>query len=217
MQKMKFDFKYLIAFFMLYSCSVSANIKLILDSDISLLAVNGKEVAEDSLFSSTKQVELENGTNQILIRLNVEFVRSGESEFISSDTHVILFKAEDAEVNVSAPVIKRDPQLKRFNVGDQWILTGAGDKAVEYRSAVLKKDGFQLSRNYEYELRGFNESNNTAALKVNFEVDSDQINSGFKVISESDPMPIPEAMLKYWYMQTDEAARQRFKSWLSDK
>ena len=208
---MKFCSRLLLPLFLLFSGTVFAGVNLKVGSDIVLLAVNGKEVDSDSFFSSKRQVLLEDGINQILVQLNAEFKRSGDSEFESSDTHVMLFSAVDTDVLLSVPVIKKVSQLNSFNSGDQWILTNSESNSVNYYSAVLKKDGFQLSRNYEYELIDFNKTNSPAALKANVVVSSD-INK----VSDNKSIPMAEMMLRYWYMQADEDIRQRFKVWLSD-
>lgn len=213
---MSFCSRKVLVFLLFFTSSVCAEVKLNIGEDVSLIVVNGEEVDSDSFFGSRNQVELENGSNQVLIQYSVEITSAGDTEIETSDTHVILFTAKDTSLDIKAPKIKSLSQLSQFNKGQQWLITDDKGKSIEFQSAVLKKEGFQLDRNYKRELEEFNATNNAAALKNITRINSKPFNMANATAETNvsvEGKSMPAVMLQYWFMQADKETQEEFKTW----
>lgn len=185
---------------------------------VSILAVNGKAVDQGTLFSDTPDISAPNGKAQILVEYTAEMGRSADDYLIEkSDTFVITLSATDTRVQVSAPEISSRYELKAFNRSAQWLLQDAEGKTLPFVYGKLKKEGFQLGRNYENELKSFNNSQDPAALPyLNRETYKFNTSSPAQVMPESTAtdQKMVSQMLQFWYEQANKETRNQFKSWI---
>lgn len=195
--------------------SASADNTLHLGDGVNLIAVNGKELNSESFFGDSSQYRLPNGINQILVNYTAEIKKGSDYELESSNASVILFKIKDAIIHLQAPEIKRLKDLSTFEEGQNWILRDGVGKPLPFKSNLIKRSGFQLSRDYEQELEDFNKTNSQAALPQKNIFSNSQINTQItnhvknnKNISKEN---IAAQMLIYWYNQADERTRESFK------
>lgn len=212
------------------STSVAADVSVKFEEGISVLAVNGKEVVNKRFFSGTDTVKLTDGFNQLLVQYTAEIKASAdEYELESTDPFVLLFNSSNAQLVLKAPELKTGKDIKRFNAEGEWRLLSSQGSLIALKSSALKKEGFQLARNYEYELAEYNRTSGDAALPKR---------KGSDVFKTSKPLPAPiampeggkeksvsntkeadvnmaEEMLRYWYNQADEETRKRFKAWIN--
>ncbi|RTE65253.1 DUF2057 domain-containing protein [Amphritea opalescens] len=207
----------------LFSSSAMAEVKFSVGSDIMLIAVNGSEIVNDSFFENTDTMILPNGKNQILVQYSTEVKASGGSEIETTDAHVIVFNAEDTAVHLSAPEIKKLSQFREFNLGGAWLLSDNAGTKIQYLSQPLIKEGFQINRNYEQELRTLNESDTPVSMKksmtlVGFSSTAEPNTPMLKQnANEVDSINLPETLLRYWYLNADLETRAKFKVWLDGK
>ncbi len=207
------------ALFVAASANVNADIKLNLSEGISMLALNGVEASSDSGY-----VMLPDGQNQIVVKYAAEIKTSADDyELESTEAFVLRFEASKTDMSLSVPVIRSMRDLERFENSAAWGLSDATGSAIEFQSAALVKEGFQLARDYERELIEFNQTNSPAALKTQKSTYSafygnqpvkKPVNNSVEQAGE-EAANMPEEMLKYWYNQADSETRKRFKAWLA--
>ncbi|WP_084332645.1 DUF2057 domain-containing protein [Marinobacterium jannaschii] len=197
-----------------------------LQDGISVLAKNGHETDSSDFRDNQSALVLSTGTNQLLARYSVE-LSTGDGDLEKSDTFVLLFDAAGGQtLQLNVPDIKRSRDLKAFNRSGNWQLSDPSGQAVSYKKAVIKKQGFQLGRDYERELEKFNKTDSPAAYSFNRPAVKLATNSFSESFNPERQSSLPSAntgpdrvmteqMLKYWYNQADFKTRERFKSWIS--
>lgn len=202
--------------FILLSSSVMAEVKLSVAPGVSLISVNGSEIERGSLFESKSTIILPNGKNQILVQYSSEIKSSGSLEIESTDPHVLVFSVDDKDVLLLAPDIKRLSGFRKFNAGKFWLLKDSSGRLIDYLSKPLLKEGFQINKDYERELKELNNSGGDFSINKSISLPElpFRINKSNK---NSNSINLPEVLLKYWYKNADIETRKRFKSWVSDK
>lgn len=207
-----------------FSSSLIAGVQVQFEEGISVLALNGKEATNESHFSGTDFVELNDGLNQLLVQYTAELKKSADDfELETTDSFVLLFDAKNVSLVLKAPLIRNEDDVDAFNRSGDWRLLDAAGDARTVKVSPLRKDGFQLSRDYERELEDFNLTGAAAALpyeKVVGLADKSPLPAvtsqpGNTKRSKSSELNMPEKMLRYWYNQADSETRKRFKKWIS--
>lgn len=193
---------------LLLSFLANAENELVMGEGVNLIAVNGKEVSSDSFFSGKEKINLHNGVNQILVNYTAEIKNGSETELEHSNTFVILFKGKNERFTLSAPRIKKLSDIKKFESEKNWNLIDSQGNKFNFRSDIIKHSGFQLSRNYEAELKAFNKTNSPAALPEKNPIKINKNNKSKNAESEEN---IASQMLIYWYNQADDKTREEFK------
>lgn len=198
---------------------VFGDVTIKLNQGTDILAVNGKAVERSSLFDSTGSLRLENGKNQIVVEYTAEIEESSDDSILeTSESYVLLFEAKDTEIKLQTPKITNHYDLKKFNQSPQWMLVDSQGRTLPYQSGILKKEGFQLARDYTAELMKFNQSGVAAAMPA-LRVERHQFNEQPVVKKSAEPASNADQkmigeMLQYWYQQADEPTRNKFKSWI---
>ncbi len=214
----------LVVFLLGFSSSLVADVRVQFEEGISVLALNGKEVTSESLFSGSDVVELNDGLNQLLVQYTAELKKSADDfELETTDSFVLLFDVKNVALVLKAPLIRNEGDVDAFNRSGDWRLLDTNGVAQVIKVSPLKKDGFQLSRDYERELEEFNLTDSAAALPYERVVglaDKSPLpavnsQSGNNSQSKSSEMNMSEKMLRYWYNQADSETRKRFKKWIS--
>jgi uncharacterized protein YccT (UPF0319 family) len=175
---------------------------LVLPKNLKALAVNGENA------SQTGTLTLPNGVNQLALRYDTSFGRGLDAETAQSEVIVALFEANNQQLRLSIPTIKKELHLKNFNRNPQIRITTAGGQNIEVQTDVLKKDGIQIFRDYEQELVKFNKSDSPAAVAPAMQTMMPALGANGQ--SHADAAK----MLMYWYQQADPATREMFKAWI---
>lgn len=185
---------------------------------VRILALNGKAVDQGTLFSAASELSAPNGKAQLVVEYTAEISRSADDYLLeSSDTFVITLAAADTRVRISAPEITSQYDLKAFNRSGQWQLQDETGKTLPFVFGKLEKEGFQLGRNYESELKAFNASRAKAALpELNIETHNFDHGSSDNPLSYSDTadQKMVGQMLQYWYEKASPETRNKFKRWI---
>lgn len=201
--------------FIFFSSSVIADNTLSVASGVSIIAVNGYEINKSSLFGHEGNIVLPNGKNQILVQYTQEIKSSGSFEIENSDLHVLDFSADNQEISLLVPDIKRLSEFRQFNGGELWLLKDSSGQLIEYVSQPLLKEGLQINRDYERELQEFNSAGGDVA--INNSMGSQKLFLSINNSNKSDSVSLAKTMLMYWYSNADIDTRKSFKSWISDK
>lgn len=208
---------------LLISCSIMpsmvfADIKIAAGSGVNILAVNGKAIDQGTLFSDSPDITAENGRSQIVAEYTAEITQSADDYILEkSDTFVISFTANDTTVSVHAPEISNRYGLKAFNESGNWRLQNTDGKSIPFDFGKLEKEGFQLARDYEKELKAFNSSSAGAAM-ASLNTETHNFNKGTPAQPVSSGIHADQKMvgqmLQFWYEQASTETRNKFKSWI---
>ena len=213
----------------LFGTPALADVNVEIEDGISVLALNGKEVTSKSFLSGKDVLKLNDGVNQLLVQYTAEIKTSADDyELESTDPFVLLLDAADKQLVLKAPALKTEKDVVRFNQQANWRLVDREGKPLVLKTAALKKEGFQLARNYEYELAEFNMSGAEAALPNTRVVADMAAPAPAPVIrqasvdkassaNKTSEVNMAEEMLRYWYNQADAETRKRFKKWIDQK
>jgi len=214
------------AFLLSMSGLVQADVKLDVAEGIEVLAVNGELSTENAAFNSGEPLMLDNGANQLLVQYGTEIQIAGDDpEYSVTDVFVLLFDLTDTGATLKAPKIKRLRDLDKFNRAPIWQITQESGGAVSLQVAKLKKEGFQLNRDYQAELAEFNRGLSPAVLPpLAAAADIKQqavaaVTSKSKQARSLNQVSNGEAemaldMLKYWYQKADQKTRASFQQWI---
>ncbi|SIS75560.1 DUF2057 domain-containing protein [Neptunomonas antarctica] len=211
--------------------NVNADITLYSGEGVSLLAINGHEIKSGNFLDGQNSIHLENGTHQLVAQYTAEISKDGDFEIEKTSTQIIVFKADNAMLQLSAPKLSTYKELDDFNKQMNWkLFDQKANVAFSFTSDELKKEGIQFSRDYERELSRFNNSASPAALSSlskerypNNNPSGNNSSTGSIIHSVSlddsgvntvDSNNIPEGMLKYWYTQADIKTQKAFIKWL---
>lgn len=210
-----------------FSIPALADVNIKIEDGISVLAINGKEVSGKNFISGEDVIKLHDGVNQLLVQYTAEIKTSADDfELESTDPFVLLLDAADKQLVLAAPLVKTEKNIAKFNELGNWKLLDSQGKSLALTVAPLKKEGFQLARNYEYELADFNMSGAEASLPNKQAIASMPALSPAPVIQQAhvikvsnankkDEVNIAEEMLRYWYDHADFETRKRFKEWIN--
>ena len=207
-----------------------------LPEQINAILINGTEP------TNIRYIELKSGHNQLVFRFEGELGQTfDEKERTASDVFVILFRTENDRLKLHIPKIRNDIQLKEFNQHPGIKIIAQSGEEIAYTLDKLEKEGFQMMRDYQQELRIFNRGNSPAAYHLN----NNQRPSGQPGLAEVITIPeetgrtnqtgqefskqhptqsklssveptMAEKMLQYWYKLADEKTRERFKQWITE-
>jgi len=209
---------FILLFIGLMPAIAMADIHFSAGEGVRILALNGKAVDQGTLFSGASELSAPNGKAQLVVEYTAEINRSADDYLLeSSDTFVITLAAADTRVQISAPEITNQYDLKAFNRSGQWQLQDETGTPLPFVFGKLNKEGFQLGRNYESELKSFNASQDKAALpELNSETHKFHNKSPVPPLSDSGmtDQKMVGQMLQYWYEKAGPETRNNFKRWI---
>jgi uncharacterized protein YccT (UPF0319 family) len=191
---------------------VMAEVQLTLGSCVNVQAVQGSEQTA----SAGQTMTLTDGTQQLVVECTTEIGR--EEILETSDAFVVRFDAADTELTLSAPDIESSNEMDSFNRQGNWQLTDRQRQPVAFKADVLKKEGFQLVRDYARELAAYNRSGAAAAVNAPAATAGGAPltnQDGLLLDSHVDPdQEMVSRMLRYWYLKADEQTRKEWDSWV---
>lgn len=200
----------------LFSVQVSAGVTVNLGECIQTHVVDGSEQQS----SAGQSIELTNGSHQMVVSCRVTLGRSDDDSFPEvSDAFVLQFTAADTELTLSAPTIRSRRQLERLNSEGDFRLVDPSGQTVQTQADVLKKEGFQVFRDYAEELEAFNRSSAPATFGprptdlTGSAKDGNQSEQQFGAADTPDQEMVRQ-MLRYWYLKADMKTRNEFRSWM---
>lgn len=211
-----------LALILLLSPFAWADVRLQIPEDITVVAVNGKEV------SAEQRLTLPDGHNQIALRYEGLLGDEDDTTLETSEVIVALFQSSNQDLTLEIPEIEDIKQLESFSANPRIDIVDADGRKLPIRTDILKKEGMRISRDYGQELLIFNNGDSPAALaSLTLRQARQQAQAPVMPTQQqqmlNNPAPqtaptgnVAEQMLKYWYQQADEATRQRFKEWISE-
>ena len=201
---------------LLFSLQASAEVSLTLGNCLQTHVVNGQENA----VIAGETINMANGAQQMVVDCTANLGRSDDDTFPeTSDAFVLLFKAANTRLNLSAPDLQTSRDMQAFNRKKNFRLVTDGGTPVDYQVDVLEKDGFQVFRDYPEELEAFNRTESPAALLTRLPGSSDVSANSAKPAPQTRGQGAPDQetvrqMLRYWYLQADTETRNEWKNWI---
>ncbi len=190
-------------------------------NNVELKVINGKPF-KSKMFSDNKTVNLPDGDQQLVFRLNDSFRQGNSQELYSSEYYVIKIAAKgNEELTLKARPINNLSQAQNFDRNPEFTLTNAHGNPVPFKFSELKKEGMQINRDLVNELHDFNASGSPAAIESRapfaalamMNNQSTQLKASGGTQERIGNVLISEQMLHYWFQQADQATRERFMDW----
>lgn len=201
----------------LLSVQASAEVTLTLGDCIQTRVVDTSE----KNVTAGSSLALSNGVHQLVVDCTVALGDWNEDSYLeTTDAFVLRFDAENTDLTLTAPTISNSQQLESFNRKGDFRLVAASGEAVKYQADVLKKEGFQVFRDYAREVEVFNRSSSPAAIRsrnpVFFEAASEAGEGSLDVSDQVTPdQEMVSQMLRYWYLKGDKKTQSEWKNWIN--
>ncbi|PKF63079.1 hypothetical protein CW745_06575 [Psychromonas sp. psych-6C06] len=155
--------KLLVSILTVCTFSVQASVKVSLHQDLEALVINNKNVGF-TIFGDN-EFTLENGQQQIVVRVSKLIIKQGEKEKFKSEPVIVTFNANDADLVLSPTrtFIRRE-EIKGFDKNPVLVATKDGEQ-FQIEQSILER-GVGITRDYAAELKAQNELSNGAEIAV---------------------------------------------------
>ncbi|MEZ9231872.1 DUF2057 family protein [Vibrio amylolyticus] len=216
---MKVMNKVLVVGAMITSFAPMAAVDLTIDRNIAALVANGEEVGFS--FSKKERYEFENGTNQMVLRVEQLVTDLGEKEKFNSLPIVLTFDTADTSLRVSTEhKISRSDQADEFNKNPRFKITDASGKEINVKQDILPASS-GISRDYVKELARYNSQNSislttataTATATATVIAATDETKKVSKPASNESKST---QMVEYWYEKASSQDKAQFTDWAFD-
>jgi uncharacterized protein YccT (UPF0319 family) len=207
----------IVILFLVSSYSI-ADVNLKIDDGIRLLAVNGKEAVDSNWLDHKKDISFKDGFNQILVEFSAEIkTSSNDTDLESLGSYIIVFNGFSEELRLLIPTIKNRKDFVEFKKHPKWVMLDASGALKDIRVDELTKEGFQLSRDYESELREYNESNFSSEV---YSEQYEEVSIRNSSVINTNPIlndpNLSGRMLKYWYLNASPKVKADFIAWTKE-
>ncbi|WP_434356380.1 DUF2057 domain-containing protein [Parasalinivibrio latis] len=143
---------------LLGSMSSYAAVTVKLHQDLEPMIINGEELG--FTLGKRSEIDLENGTNQIVVRVSKLVQHQAEFDKFRSYPVVLTFDANNKELLVEpSQIITRQDQAKEFELNPEVVVKDSVGKTFAVHQGVLMP-GKGITRNYEKELDTYNQAHN---------------------------------------------------------
>ncbi|WP_325891943.1 YccT family protein [Grimontia sp. NTOU-MAR1] len=137
-----------------------ASVNVELDRNVAQLVVNGEQTG--IFLNKQSKLELENGVNQLVIRVE-KLVQSsnGEREKFNSKPVVLTFNAANSSLELTVDEkIDTTNQAREFDRAPKFIVREKNTGRVISNEQALLPSGGGITRDYEREVERYNKKNN---------------------------------------------------------
>ncbi|ROV62053.1 DUF2057 domain-containing protein [Vibrio ponticus] len=184
--------------------------------EVEILAINGVDDISSG-FGHEDTITLENGRNQLLVRVGTLIRRDAQKVKYKSQAMVLLFDAHDTTLDISAgKQIRTGIDGDEFNKNPSFLVTENG-KPFEVKSDLLLGGALGFIRDYESELFTYNKREAPASTFIYDQAEKAKAASVQKVSKESLSPEQAMIMLKADFLRLDEAKRTDFIKWAIDQ
>lgn len=214
---MKLFYKTLAVTAMSLAFQAHADVTVHLHRDLAPVVVDGEEVGFS--FGSKSPLVLNNGKNQIVVRVSKLVEKQGEHEKYNSEAMVVTFDATDAEFTLKpSQLVTRVDQVDAFDSNPSVVVVDSSIASLQLQQDILKR-GSGISRDYEKELDRYNRKNNimlastpTSTLKA-APVASEEAKSSSEPKSSKSETLSPLVRIKADFNHLNEQQRKEFLMW----
>ena len=159
---MKFGKVTLLATSLFFAYGANAAVEVTFAPDVETIIVNGDKTL--NLLEKTEDLRLDNGLNQIVVRVSKLIQGQGDLEKYRSEPLVITFTADDQKFNIKPDVrIINSIDVSNFNVKPSMKLVTENGSTIDAKIDVLPKNqigdsGSMFGRNYLKDLAYYNQA-----------------------------------------------------------
>lgn len=213
---------------MVVSSNTYADVTVSIDRNLQILAVNGVE--PEISFGHTDEINLPNGSNQLLVRLEKVIHFGGTQNKYKSPAMVVSFnEANENLILKSAAIVRDEMTAKAFDKKPEVLLINSSQQPIDFKQDVLVAKGFSVFRDYENELYNYNSQgkiasisalNNVGINQKRSEAASEpaktvQIAQDAMVNSQATTQSVSKSydMIQYLFGEASSAERQEFANW----
>lgn len=199
---------------------------------VSLLYINGQEAE-----SKTSANTIEEGKNQVVLRMDKKVGRGSSQTVYTSAPYVIDINVTGDEVKVNHPVARSKQEAEAaFRTGSpEWRITQDGNTLQYTQEKLLGRDGFLPYSNVGELVAKHNEQRGITfsggeVVQANSVATTTAAVATTAVVSETPKVEAtskkaPEAVasqnnveqLKTWYLKASKAERKEFRKWMIDQ
>ena len=194
----------------LVSTAAQAQIQLNADKDVQILVVDGEEVGS---FGHTSNLTLDNGTHQLVVRVERVIHMGGNKNKYKSPVMVVTFNDNDSQVKLNAGMLIANEAISKEFDRNPSIIMSSNNPEFSYQQDVLMVKGFSIMRDYLRELDQFNRTDSPAALAKD-EQKLQEVTKLAERLANDDATPKLER-LKTFYRSLDlsDEERKAFLTW----
>ena len=194
----------------LVAFNVSAQVTVLTDSRVEVLAVNQAINAVPKQGSG--DLNIANGDNQLLLRVTALIDKNGGKERFASVPIVAKFTANDQSLLFETPFAIRDERgVTKFEKSPSLKVTSNGQE-VEITTDLIYDQSFSLIKDYDAMLQRYNRSGGKAAIAT---VPVAKKTTEMKAVSQSQPQVESgiKINLQSDFLTMTPEQRQEFISW----
>ncbi|WP_260259128.1 YccT family protein [Vibrio intestinalis] len=189
-----------------------AEVGLNFHHELAPIIIDGEEQGFAN-FTSDSDFTLDNGTNQIVFRMEKLIDGQGDREKFNSHAFVLSFTAKDTQVSLKPTMrVLRTTQAQAFNQDPKVALVDKNGKHLDFTLDVLPPSN-AIMRDYTAELASFNKEHGITVQSKN----TAQIVAQTASIAPSlavEPNEIgPESMIQYWLKKASTEESETFVNW----
>ena len=152
----------LLAISLFFAFGANAAVDVTFAPDVETVIVNGNKTL--NLLEGTEDLNLDNGLNQIVVRVSKLIQGQGELEKYRSEPMVITFTANDQNINIKPGArIISSVDVSNFNAKPSMELVAENGSIIDAKIDVLPKNqigdsGSMFGRNYLKDLAYYNQA-----------------------------------------------------------
>ncbi|WP_117233507.1 DUF2057 family protein [Vibrio maerlii] len=193
----------------LISTFTHANVTIKTDSRVEILAVN--QVINDVPKKGKGDLKIENGINQLLIRVTALVDSNGGKQKFNSFPMVVKFEARDQVLEMETPFAIRDERgVRKFEKAPSIKVTSDG-KAVAIETDLIYDQTFAFIKDYGEMLTQYNLAGGPAAIELDNFTQEPKIMD--KQPKEVGIKPTVSIGIKGEFLDMTPLQRQEFISW----
>ncbi|RBM71706.1 hypothetical protein DLR72_03245 [Vibrio paracholerae] len=194
---------------------------LVVPYDVEILVVNMEKPKFKK--GSDTQVELPDGTNQIVFKYLPQFSTKDVVKVVYSDVIIAKFDANNDTLSLKMPNFKSFREAQKKISSLSWEIVNQYGNNIDIYEDKLINNGVQIGRNYVEEARNYNITGGLAAVTVSyvtvnqFQHPVSKLNShrAIGTTSSSDTQSVD--LLKAIYMSLSPSDREEFQKWLLEQ
>ncbi|HHS9666255.1 DUF2057 family protein [Klebsiella quasipneumoniae] len=205
---------------------VLAQSTLTIPDDVTIYVVNGQNYDKDRfIFSSTNDLKLPDGENQIVFKFRTT-VKQGTDDFrtYDSDTIIAKFAINSTHARMIMPNYWTFTEAQDGIKNLSWQIKTDKGEQLSVTQDTLPGNGIQIARDYEKEVRNYNNHNGPAAISsqsapLTGPIEGNNKNVPSKRYKNDDPalQATTSEMLKYWYQKADDKTKKQFNEYLKSQ
>ncbi|EKO3494754.1 DUF2057 family protein [Vibrio fluvialis] len=218
---MNFIVKSLLAALVSLSTQAFASSTLVVPEDVQMLAVNMAK--PEFKKGSDTQIELPDGTNQIVFKYQPQFEIKDNIKVAYSDVIIAKFESNNDTLNFQLPKFKSFREAQKEISPLTWTLVKQDGADVDLYEDVLVSNGVQLGRNYVEESKDYNIAGGAAAVVVSYvtvnqfqqPVNQQNVKAILHSTNPNDSQMVD--LLKTMYMKASPSERTAFEKWVDEQ